>query len=130
MLKKRLKNRIRSLYVLGWYTRVMDLAQKKCVPCEGGAVPLTADEAEMLLKQVKGWTLPPDAKKISKAFTLKNFVEAMAFANKITPIAEAEGHHPDLHIGWGKVVVELSTHAIGGLSENDFILAAKINTIQ
>jgi 4a-hydroxytetrahydrobiopterin dehydratase len=107
----------------------MDLAQKKCVPCEGGAVPLERAEAETLLKQVSGWSLGADGKKISKEFKFKDFLEAMAFANKITPIAEAEGHHPDLSIGWGKVGVELTTHAIGGLSENDFILAAKIDTL-
>mgnify|MGYP001619327467 FL=1 len=108
----------------------MDLATKKCVPCEGGAVPLTRMEAEALLGHTNGWTLDADVKKISKAFTFKNFLEAMAFANKITPVAEAEGHHPDLRVGWGKVTVELSTHAIGGLSENDFILAAKIDGVR
>lgn len=93
-------------------------------------MPLTKEEAETLLKQVSGWALSPDAKKISKAFTFKNFLEAIGFANKITPVAEAEGHHPDLMVSWGKVVVELSTHAIRGLSENDFILAAKIDEIK
>ena len=90
---------------------------------------MTPMEATALLGHVKGWTLAHDFKKISKSFTFKNFVEAMAFANKITTIAEQEGHHPDLSVGWGKVVVELSTHAIKGLSENDFIVAAKIDTI-
>ena len=107
----------------------MDLAQKKCVPCESGATPLTQGEAQTMLAQIQGWTLAPDSKKISKRFKFKDFVEAMDFANKITPIAEAEGHHPDLSIGWGKVVVELTTHVIKGLSENDFILAAKIDRI-
>ena len=108
----------------------MDLAQKKCVACEGGAQPMTPMEATALLTHLKGWTLAKDFKKISKKFTFKNFVEAMAFAQKITPIAEAEGHHPDLALGWGRVEVELTTHAIGGLSENDFILAAKIDKLQ
>lgn len=107
----------------------VDLAQKKCVACEGGAKPMTPMEATAMLAHIHGWLLSSDKKKISKQFKFKNFVEAMEFANKITPIAEAEGHHPDLSIGWGKVGVELSTHAIQGLSENDFILAAKIDQI-
>lgn len=107
----------------------VDLAQKKCVPCEGGASPLNRAEAAVLLKQVNGWALGEDAKWIIKQFKFSNFVEAMSFANKLTPIAEREGHHPDVHISFGKVVVELSTHAIKGLSENDFILAAKIDAI-
>ncbi len=108
----------------------MDLTKKKCVPCEAGMPPLTKEEAEKLMQQVKGWHLAGDAKHISKEFKFENFLEAMAFANKITAVAEAEGHHPDLSIGWGRVGVELSTHAIKGLSENDFILAAKIDAIQ
>ena len=90
---------------------------------------MTPMEATALLTHLKGWTLAKDFKKISKKFTFNNFVEAMEFANKITPVAESEGHHPDLSIGWGRVEVELTTHAIGGLSENDFILAAKIDKI-
>ena len=105
------------------------LSQKRCIPCEAGAPPLTRSEAEELLKQTEGWSLSEDTKHISKRFKFKNFVEAVAFVNKITPIAEAEGHHPDLHISWGKVLVELRTHAIKGLSENDFILAAKIDRL-
>lgn len=92
-------------------------------------MPLTPMESTALLTHLTGWALSRDFKKLSKQFTFKDFVEAMEFANKITPIAEAEGHHPDLRIGWGKVVVELTTHAIHGLSENDFILAAKIDKI-
>ena len=91
---------------------------------------MTPMEATALLTHLKGWTLAKDFKKISKKFTFNNFVEAMEFANKITPVAESEGHHPDLSIGWGRVEVELTTHAIGGLSENDFILAAKIDKIR
>lgn len=90
---------------------------------------MTKVEATALLTHLQGWTLAKDFKKISKKFTFKNFVEAMAFANEITPIAEAEGHHPDLRVGWGMVEVGLTTHAIGGLSENDFILAAKIDKL-
>jgi len=107
----------------------MTLADKHCVPCESGTKPLSIAQAKELLKQVGGWALGEDGKWIIKQFKLADFAEAMGFANKITPIAEREGHHPDLHISYGKVVVELSTHAIKGLSENDFILAAKINAL-
>jgi|SRR3989338_10026523 len=107
----------------------MDLAKRRCVPCEGRTQPLTKEEAEKLSEQVKEWHVSADGKHISKEFTFENFLEAMGFANKITAIAEEQGHHPDLSIGWGRVGVELSTHAIKGLSENDFILAAKIDLI-
>lgn len=107
----------------------MDLAKKRCVPCEAGVAPLTKEEAEKMLQQVKDWKLSGDAKHISKEFNFENFLEAMALANKITAIAEDEGHHPDLSIQWGRVGVEITTHAIKGLSENDFILAAKIDKI-
>src|SRR3989338_2237228 len=98
----------------------MDLANKHCVPCEGGMLPATKGEAEILIQKIKGWKLSGDAKHISKEFKFENFLEAMGFANKITAVAEAEGHHPDLTIGWGKAGVEITTHAIKGLSENDF----------
>lgn len=107
----------------------MDLTKKKCVPCEAGVPALTKEEAEKLIQQVTSWHLSGDAKHISKEFRFKNFLDAMAFVNKIADVAEEEGHHPDLSIGWGRVGVELSTHAINGLSENDFILAAKIDQI-
>ncbi|OGG59461.1 hypothetical protein A3C86_00700 [Candidatus Kaiserbacteria bacterium RIFCSPHIGHO2_02_FULL_49_16] len=107
----------------------MTLSDKHCVPCEGGTKPLSASQAKELLKQVEGWAPGEDGRWIVKQFKFSDFVEAMNFANKITPIAEREGHHPDVHISWGKVVVELSTHAIKGLSENDFILAAKIDAL-
>lgn len=105
----------------------MDLAQKKCVACEGGTAPLNAVEAEVLLKQVNGWQLSEDGKSISKQLKCKDFAEALAFANTVGAIAEEEGHHPDITVSWGKVGITLTTHAIGGLSENDFILAAKID---
>ncbi|MFZ2555466.1 MAG: 4a-hydroxytetrahydrobiopterin dehydratase [Minisyncoccia bacterium] len=107
----------------------MDLAQKKCVPCEGGAIPLTRTEAEALIQKLSGWMLWPDGKRISKSIKFKDFKSAFAFATKVATRAEEESHHPDLLISWGRVEVELSTHSIGGLSENDFILAAKIDGI-
>lgn len=107
----------------------MPLSSKHCVPCEGGTKPLSIGQAKELLKQVAGWALGEDGKWLVKQFRFNDFAEAMNFTNKITPIAEREGHHPDVHISYGKVVVELSTHAIKGLSENDFILASKIDAL-
>jgi 4a-hydroxytetrahydrobiopterin dehydratase len=109
---------------------MVDLAQKKCVACEGGMPPLNTVEAEVLLKQLSGWELTSDARVLTKRFTCKDFAEALAFVNDIGRIAESEGHHPDLELGWGKVVVSLTTHAIGGLSENDFIVAAKVDALR
>ena len=92
-------------------------------------MPLTIQEAQTLLKDIPAWMLSPDVKKVARQFTFKNFSEALAFTNKVGAIAEEEGHHPDITLSWGKVGIELTTHAIGGLSENDFILAAKIDAI-
>jgi 4a-hydroxytetrahydrobiopterin dehydratase len=106
----------------------MDLTKQKCVPCEGGQAPLTRAEAEILLKQVPGWELSADGKVISKEYKFKNFKEALEFINKVGEIAESEGHHPDMHLtNYRQIKIELSTHAIKGLSQNDFILAAKID---
>jgi 4a-hydroxytetrahydrobiopterin dehydratase len=109
----------------------MDLTKQKCVPCEGGVEPMTKTDAEaMILYHVRDWRLSPDAKKISKRFEFKNFSEGLTFANKVGAIAESEGHHPDIHLVDYKFVdIDLSTHAIKGLSQNDFIVAAKINAI-
>lgn len=108
----------------------MDLANQKCVPCEGGTKPMTADEVKPYLEDVQEWKLEDKGKKIERKFEFKNFKEALDFVNKIGAIAEEEGHHPDIELGWGRVEVELSTHAIGGLSTNDFILAAKIDKLK
>ncbi len=105
------------------------LAQRKCVPCEGLTEPLPASAAQQLLKDVKGWELV-EGKLIRKTVKCKKFLEAVAFIQKISVIAEAEDHHPDLHLtGYRHLAIELSTHAVGGLSENDFILAAKIDEL-
>ncbi len=88
------------------------------------------EKAETYLAHISGWSLDVGAKKISKEFIWNNFVEAIQFVNKVADIAEAEGHHPDIHIHYNKVTIELWTHAIGGLSENDFILAAKIEALK
>lgn len=104
------------------------LTEQKCVACEGGMLPLNLIEANVLLRQVPAWVVSADAKSISRTFQCKNFVDAIAFINRIGAVAEEEGHHPDIHLTHFKqVTVELSTHAIDGLSNNDFILAAKID---
>lgn len=90
---------------------------------------MTRQEMKPYLEEVKDWKLEDDGKKIERKFKFKDFKEALHFVNKIGEIAEQEGHHPDIELGWGRVEVELSTHAIGGLSINDFILAAKINKL-
>jgi 4a-hydroxytetrahydrobiopterin dehydratase len=107
-----------------------ELARKHCVPCEGGVPPLSTDEAKSLLESVEGWSLTADGKKIRRQWTLKNFMAGIDFFDKVAAIAEEQGHHPDLHLeGYRNLAIEISTHAIGGLSENDFILAAKINEV-
>ena len=107
----------------------MELTTMKCIACEGDMPPLCAVEATILLKQIPTWSLAPDYKSISRNFTFKNFAEALVFVNKVGAIAESEGHHPDMALSWGKVGIMLTTHAVDGLSNNDFILAAKIDVI-
>lgn len=105
------------------------LIQQKCEPCEGGIPPLTHAEYTPMLEQTPGWTVS-DEKSLTRTFTFKNFVAAMKFLNQVAEIAEQEGHHPDFTLHeWNQVSFKLSTHAIGGLSKNDFILAAKINRL-
>jgi|TARA_B110000495_G_C22419047_1_gene265405 4a-hydroxytetrahydrobiopterin dehydratase len=106
------------------------LRQKKCLPCEGGVPVIESGQARLYIKTTPDWGLDDDAKWISRDIVCKNFLEVMEKVNQIAEIAESEGHHPDLHItGYRKLRIDLSTHAIGGLSENDFILAAKIDQI-
>lgn len=106
------------------------LAAKKCVPCEGGVPALTPAQVETMRPQIPLWTLTPDGKRLRRTWKLKNFVAGLAFFQKIGELAEAEEHHPDLHLTeYRNAAVEIWTHAIGGLSENDFILAAKIDRI-
>ncbi|MCH7828299.1 4a-hydroxytetrahydrobiopterin dehydratase [Patescibacteria group bacterium] len=106
------------------------LTEKKCVPCEGGTPPLNEEEIQAYAGQLQGEWEAIDEKKIQKQFSFKNFKEALAFVNKVGEIAESEGHHPDIRLfGYKNVEIELSTHAIGGLSENDFIVAAKIEQL-
>ncbi len=107
----------------------MSLHDKRCIPCEGGAKPLAQEIAAQMLAQVPGWTLAEDATTLSREFTFKDFLGSMAFADQVADIAQMEDHHPDIHIFYNRVRLDLSTHAIKGLSENDFIVAAKINTL-
>jgi 4a-hydroxytetrahydrobiopterin dehydratase len=105
-----------------------ELTRKHCKPCEGGIPALSREQAEAMARGVEGWTLDPDARRITRSWTVKDFMAAIDFFNRIAAIAEEEDHHPDLHLeGYRKVTIALSTHAVKGLTENDFILAAKIN---
>ena len=105
------------------------LAEKKCVPCRGGIPPLTEGAAGDLLTRTPGWALAEQGTRLQRRFEFQDFVEAMKFVNRVAEIAEQEGHHPDIAIHWNKVDLVLWTHKIGGLHENDFILAAKINRL-
>ena len=106
-----------------------DLASKKCVPCEGGVEPINLAHAQEYLKQLNSdWQIIDNGRKIRREFKFKNFKETLNFVNKVGEIAENEGHHPDIEFGWGYVNITLFTHAINGLFENDFILAAKIDS--
>jgi|SRR2546423_1136892 len=104
------------------------LADRTCIPCKGGTPPLTQGEIAPLLAQLEGWQVE-DGKKLIKAYKLRNFAEAVDFVNRITPVAEAENHHPDLYVRWGEVRVYLWTHKIDGLTESDFYMAAKIDRV-
>lgn len=104
------------------------LAQKKCKPCEGGIEPLSPEKAGKLLEQVPEWEIV-QGKAIKRKFTFKDFRTAQAWLNKVADQAEQENHHPDINWSYNRIVIELSTHAIGGLSENDFILAARIDRL-
>ena len=109
-----------------------DLAQKKCIPCDGGIPGLDIKEIHKYLKMVDGWEVKTDEQKIYyliKNFKFKNFLESKKFVNKIGEIAEQEGHHPDIWFGWGYAKIKIFTHAIKGLHENDFVLAAKVDQI-
>ena len=109
-----------------------DLINKKCVPCEGGVPALDLSEIHKYQKKVDGWDIAKDEKKIfflNKKFNFKNFLESQKFINDVGKISEEEGHHPDITFGWGYAEIKITTHAINGLSKNDFILAAKIDQI-
>ncbi|MCA8969165.1 MAG: 4a-hydroxytetrahydrobiopterin dehydratase [Planctomycetes bacterium] len=110
----------------------MTLADKDCIPCRGGVPPLDADERKRLLDDLgHEWTIQEpassdDPHKLEKTFRFDDFVTALAFVNRVGELAEAQGHHPDLYLAWGRVTVWIWTHKIRGLTESDFVLAAKI----
>ena len=109
-----------------------ELKDKKCVPCEGGAVPFDISEIHKYQKKVDGWNIIKNEEEmffLEKNFNFSNFLESQKFVNNVGSISELEGHHPDITFGWGYANIKISTHAIKGLSENDFILAAKIDQI-
>ncbi|HTU22891.1 MAG TPA: 4a-hydroxytetrahydrobiopterin dehydratase [Gemmataceae bacterium] len=107
-----------------------DLRQRHCRPCEGGVPALSADEVREHLQAVPQWRPSDDGKRIRREWRVKDFATALDFFNRVGQVAETEDHHPDLHLtGYRNVVIELSTHAVGGLTENDFILAAKIDPL-
>ena len=114
-------------------TNIMtDLADKKCVPCEGGIPAFDLSQIHKYMKKVDGWDVLKDKDQnyyIEKKFKFKNFIESEKFILKVGKIAEVEGHHPDIKFGWGYAEIKISTHAIKGLAESDFILAAKIDKI-
>jgi len=106
-----------------------NLAEKKCLPCEGGIPKLNPDEAKRYLKLTNNWEINSDNTQISKLFEFKGFYKTMAFVNAIAWIANQESHHPDLEVSYNKCLVKFTTHAIDGLSDNDFICAAKIDKL-
>ena len=107
-----------------------DLTEKKCVPCEGGVPALTLPEAQALMAQLApGWKLAPNGSRLDRAFSFKDFYRTMSFVNAVAHLANVEDHHPDLELGYGYCRVRWNTHAVNGLSENDFICAAKVDRI-
>ena len=107
----------------------MDLTQQKCIPCEVGGIPLNTEEVTFYMKDVPQWHVSEDYKKISRRWNFKDFVEAIAFVNKIAVLAEVEGHHPDIFVHYNEVTIDLWTHEVKGLSVNDFIVAAKVDLL-
>jgi 4a-hydroxytetrahydrobiopterin dehydratase len=109
-----------------------DLANKNCVPCEGGIPPFDKSEIHKYLKKIDGWNVKNNEEKsffLMKEFKFENFLESQNFVNKVSSISEEEGHHPDITFGWGYCSIKIFTHSIKGLAESDFILAAKIDKI-
>lgn len=106
-----------------------ELKERRCKPCEGGVDPMELERAKRLLEQVEGWTIGEDGKSITRRFGFKGFYRTMAFVNALAWVANREDHHPDFTAGYDYCEVTFTTHAVGGLSENDFICAAKVNAL-
>ena len=107
----------------------MELSEKKCRPCEGGVPPLGADQVGEMLREVPGWQVSEDRTTLHKEFRFVNFAGTMAFVNQMADLAEEQGHHPDFCVRYNRLDIQLSTHAIRGLSENDFIMAARLDKL-
>jgi 4a-hydroxytetrahydrobiopterin dehydratase len=105
------------------------LSEKTCIPCRGGIPPLTADQAETMRSETPDWKLEQNGTRLTRRFEFEDFRKAMEFVNRVADVAEEEQHHPDIAIHWNKVDLVLWTHKIGGLHENDFILAAKVDRL-
>ena len=110
--------------------KTCDLSDKKCVPCEGGVLPLTEVQIKLLLVDLNDWSVNVEQTTIIKKYSFKNFYHTMSFVNAVAWIANQEGHHPDLEVGYNYCTINYTTHAINGLSENDFICAAKIDRLK
>ena len=108
--------------------RVTGLAERQCIPCEGGVTKLTRSGVAALRKQLDGWRVVA-GHHLTKSWTFDDFAKALAFVNRVGELAEGEGHHPDLFLKWGLVRAEIYTHSVGGLTESDFVLAAKIDEL-
>ena len=107
-----------------------ELSKRRCIPCERGSAPLMHSDAERLIAEVPEWAIAMNGKSIHREFKFKDFKGAFAFVCEVADIAEFEGHHPDIELSWGRVKITLTTHALKGLSENDFIMAAKFDRIE
>ncbi len=107
----------------------MKLSEKRCVPCQGGIPPLNLEEAQKRLAQTPAWNLLHEGTRLERRFAFKDYLAALDFVNRVGAIAEREGHHPDICFGWGYATVVYYTHKIGGLHENDFVMAAKTSEI-
>jgi 4a-hydroxytetrahydrobiopterin dehydratase len=105
------------------------LSARRCQPCQGGTPPLAKDRAEVLMQQLSGWELNEAATEISRTFRFKNYYETMAFVNAVAWVSHREDHHPDMEVSYNRCRVRYSTHSVGGLSENDFICAAKLDAL-
>jgi 4a-hydroxytetrahydrobiopterin dehydratase len=111
-------------------TAIKELAAKECIPCKGGVPPLEGEELKKYLDRLGHDWKVIDEHHLEKEFTFKNFRDALAFTNQVGELAEAQNHHPDIYLGWGKVKVTIWTHKIEGLTESDFVLAAKIESLK
>lgn len=107
----------------------MMLSAKQCTPCQGGIPPMNLQDAQQHLEQLTGWSLEDNGKKIKKKFKFPNFLSALSFVNQVGQLCEDEGHHADIHFGWGYATVYFQTHKIDGLHLNDFIMAAKLDQL-